>query len=972
MRLLLAYFGSYHAFTTNPLDESWSLHIDEGSFTAWFVTAAERGLSAFYDSTWSDYPPFNIYIFWVFGKLAQAIGPDSLPFILKLPQTLFDLATAFLIFGFLRPRVSLKVALGLTALYAFNPATIFDLAVWGQMDSVYTFFMVASLISVLRSRYELSGGLLALAILTKPQSVVLLPVLAYVMLRNGGWQRAVSSSAVFGAVVFLVILPFDWDSPVAFLIDRYSGYNLYQFNSINAYNFWALLSFWKSDTVPHMGLTYQVWGILAFLALAATIMWQLHRKYEPKAAIFAVFLLMFGFFMLMTRMHERYLFPAFALLVLGWPSGSSWRLKLLIFAGLTATSLANLAYVLSVLNADRFIPDGHWSIYVLVPANALLFALSLWYFYRMQRQEPSAAGAVAVPGMPEDIEERPPPRWKDRGQWPAYTVALLAIVYFSLSVWNLGDIRSPTSDFAPLQGQRIINLDVGSETRVDKVFVLLQDRGSADIDVYWGSPDNWTLQGSIKESDRPHQWKEVNLGQDTRYVRLDFKTSSAHIGEVALWGNDRRIDIDRVTNADGLDVGAQLVDEQEVVDSIPTSHMSRTYFDEIYFVQAAEDHLRLEDPSERTHPPMSKLIIGAGIKTFGHNPFGWRIMGVIFATLMIPLIYMFASRMFGSPRAGLIAAFLLTFDFMHFVQARLATGETFILFFVMAMFYFFYRYWEEPSRGAKFLFISLVFFGLGFATKWVVMWGFAGMMLLLILRKLRRPENETAGRLSPAILLRIWKPVHRNEVIALLAGGAVAVAIYLLSYIPYFLAGHGLGDFWDLQWFAYEFHAGLEQGHPYSSEWWSWPLMLTPLYMYLGSFGDTTAYIASMGNPALWWVGIPAMIALLWVVARHRNKTAIFILIAFLAQWLIFVSIGRVLFIYHFYPNVLFMILAVVFWAEWLWKRYRWGWRPVAGYLALNVASFGFLFPVISGYPMSQGYWDSLRWVVDWVTRGWL
>ena len=31
------------------------------------------------------------------------------------------------------------------ALYAFNPAVIFNAAVWGQFDAIYTFFLVLSL-----------------------------------------------------------------------------------------------------------------------------------------------------------------------------------------------------------------------------------------------------------------------------------------------------------------------------------------------------------------------------------------------------------------------------------------------------------------------------------------------------------------------------------------------------------------------------------------------------------------------------------------------------------------------------------------------------------------------------------------------------------------------------------------------------------------------------------------------------------
>jgi len=183
--------------------------VDLPLFGYWFDVAADNGISGFYEAVRSDYPPFNVHIFWLFGKLAHALGQYTTPFIIKLPGNLFDIATAFLIFRFLRPRFSFKVSLAVMAIYAFNPATIFDLAVWGQMDSIYTFFMVASLYSALRSKYELSGGLLALAILTKPQSIVLLPVVAYIILRNGDWRRALASAAAFGAVVFVVVLPFN-------------------------------------------------------------------------------------------------------------------------------------------------------------------------------------------------------------------------------------------------------------------------------------------------------------------------------------------------------------------------------------------------------------------------------------------------------------------------------------------------------------------------------------------------------------------------------------------------------------------------------------------------------------------------------------------------------------------------------------------------------------------------------------------
>jgi len=937
-------------------------YIDENNFKAWYNTAAEKGLYNFYDSTWSDYPPFSIYIFWLFGKLTHALGPGSLYLLIKLPQNLFDLATAYLIFRFVRLRYSFLFALGAMAVYALNPATIFDVAVWGQMDSVYTFFMVASLYSAIRSRYELSGGLFSLAILTKPQSVVLLPVLAYLILKNGGWKRALSSSVVFIALIFIVIAPFHWNNPITFLTDRYSvGYNLYRSNSLNAYNFWALLGFFKDDTVRHLGLSYQTWGIIAFVIFAAFVMWQFHRKPGGRAPVFATFLLMFGFFMLMTRMHERYLFPAFALLAMSFsPRHPPW-----LYVGLMGTFFANVVYVMSMLNAGKFIPDGHWSIYVLVPINAILFFYAIWSFWRMQRAkevegeppetEPAEAKPPAVPSPSpkvEAVEEEPSaPIPKVPTPWThALILALLIAIFLGVSLWNLGDRKVPTSEWVSQKDPEEVYLDLGATTRVEKVWVLVADANPVNVELYWGSPGNWTYQSNLTESSVWAKWDSLSLNRDTRYVRLLFKGTTGRIGEIALFTDGHKLNISKIVGDQDNTVAA-LVDEQQLVGN-PASHTSGTYWDEIYFVRTAEQTLKLENPSQSDHPPTSKLIMAASIAIFGHNPFAWRIAGVIFAALGISLIYFFAKRVFKSSRAGLIAAFLLTFEFMHFVEARIAVPEPYILFFVIAMFYFFYRYWEDPQRGGKYLFISLVFFGLGFSTKWHVMYGFVGMVLLLILLKWRKPV------------------IRKNEVLWFVGGLAAAVAIYMASYATYFLAHHGWSDFWSLQLDNYRFHSSLRTPYAWSSAWYTWPLMLRPVWMYVGSFDGSTGYISTMGNPALWWASIPVMLATFWLAVRHRSKIAIFISILFLTQWLFFIPIRRPIMIYHFFPNVLFMILAVTLWIQWLWDRYKWGKWAVAGYLALNVVCFALFFPVLSGLPMSQGYWHSMRWMVDWLTVG--
>jgi dolichyl-phosphate-mannose-protein mannosyltransferase len=182
--------------------------IDTGDFISWFGTAAQYGIRPFYSVvTFMDYPPFNVYIFWAFGSLANAIGLNMAAMVKVVPN-IFDLATATLIYFFVRKQASFKVALVSTALYAFNPAVIYNAAVWGQFDAVYTFFLVLSLMLALKSKPAPSAVVFALGLLTKPQGIALLPLVTLLIFKKSGVKNLLYSVVAFVATVFAVVLPF--------------------------------------------------------------------------------------------------------------------------------------------------------------------------------------------------------------------------------------------------------------------------------------------------------------------------------------------------------------------------------------------------------------------------------------------------------------------------------------------------------------------------------------------------------------------------------------------------------------------------------------------------------------------------------------------------------------------------------------------------------------------------------------------
>ena len=290
-----------------------------------------------------------MYIFWFFGSIANAasrVGVNA-AYIVKLAPNIFDLGTAILIFVFVRKQSTFKLALVATALYTFNPAVIYDAAVWGQYDAIYTFFLVLSLMLALRSKPKLSAAAFALGILTKPQGIALLPLVAFLIYKKNGLKQLLLSVVTFAATVFVVILPFNWGgSPISFLTNIYFvAYKGYAYTSINAFNLWGLISgMW----VPDGNLYIVGWAL--FGAFAVFTLYMLNKRFKTSdefMAIYAAFMLLFAFFMLPTRIHERYLFPAVSAMALMVPFIKRARA---IYGVLTVTFLVNEAYVLYKLN----------------------------------------------------------------------------------------------------------------------------------------------------------------------------------------------------------------------------------------------------------------------------------------------------------------------------------------------------------------------------------------------------------------------------------------------------------------------------------------------------------------------------------------------------------------------------------------------------------------------------------------------
>lgn len=590
-------------------------------------------------------------------------------------------------------------------------------------------------------------------------------------------------------------------------------------------------------------------------------------------------------------------------------------------------------------------------------------------------------------------------------------IASLTALFLLLALLNLGALTLPSSSFLPAEamgtaGEELeVVLEFDGVQQIGTLYLFFTDAKRTKFELYGREDsDQWRLLTPYDNDPAKHvhfsSWERLVIGnRSAEALKLRFAPESdGAIGELLVLSAAH----ERLTPVSVVGEGAQrLVDEQELV-RLPITQRSGAYFDEMYFVRTAQEHVRLEEPYEWTHPPLGKLLIALGILLFGMTPFGWRILGVVAAAAMIPLLYLLAKRLFKNSTAGLIAAFLLTFEFMHFTVARLATGEVYLLLFALGMFFCaleHLRARDEPRgdsvlAASHWLFLSMICFGLGFAVKWTAVFGLLALLTLLLVANLRSQKP-------------LW---YDGRII--LAGILSSGAIYIVTYIPYMLSGggHALIDLqhlplyltyvreylstgsitssppgtltvFDLQVRMFGYHAGIDATHPYSSPWWSWPVMLKPLWLYSNPLNGVVSTIVMMGNPLIWWGAIPALVGVgaVAVAARLRKSApgdpfiALFIIVPYLFQWLPYLLISRILFIYHFLANVPFLILAVTYWLHLPFvkpstsRRRDLLLRGLVIAVLITVAALFFIFyPVISGYPVGSSSKEQLRWLSNW------
>jgi len=268
-----------------------------------------------------------------------------------------------LLFAIVRRVSNERRALGLAALWLLNPYTIYDSAVWGQIDTFISFFLLLAFYFLQEENLIFVYGALALGVLTKAQLAVVVPLFLFYMVRRFGWKAQWLPVLVAFVLAVLLLEPFAAAGTLSIgLTEAYvKASSYFPYLSLNAHNIWWLVSdpyniTARSDAVPFIGsLTAKAVGVILFGIAYLIALFGLAKKPTQSLRLadlaFASAFVYLAFYCLNTEMHERYLYPFFALWLLT-------DIEPLFYYGIYF--ILSITQTLSLAIITPFIPQAFW------------------------------------------------------------------------------------------------------------------------------------------------------------------------------------------------------------------------------------------------------------------------------------------------------------------------------------------------------------------------------------------------------------------------------------------------------------------------------------------------------------------------------------------------------------------------------------------------------------------------------------
>ncbi len=959
---------------------------DINNFRVWTLEVTKKGLHDFFlpppQGVWCDYPPGYIYILWALGNIYKLFDPTlqtwfSTPFttFVKFPGIICDIVNIYLIYSLSKRYVPRFIAMSSSLIYALQPSIFYESAVWGQMDSVVLTCLLLSMIYLIDKKYVASIVITAVGCLMKPQGILLIPFIAFILLYKRVFKEIVIGVISSFSLVFLLTIPItqDFTHVLPWLWEHYvSQANLYPFSSIQTFNFWGLTGLWQPDNRTILGISHKNIGLFMYLTFYAYCCYYYVKKSKDNPLISCDLKennsdIKLNEYKTQRQFEIKELKEQIIFLNENENPNQEEINNLEKQINLKESEFEKAKNKFESIKREQKCPSEYSGESIAIIHGATLALIGFFMFPTRMHERYLFAG-LSFLAISAGLNYK----LRNLYYWLSATFLINLLFEFPGDKTNLGTPSFLTGLTNFLKTGQMYTTNFGLYWYTVIIFINI---ALVSMIIYrlWKDP----LVKISKDELLSYQEKKLKIEEE----------NNEFISDKGFFVPP----IQKIDSKDWLIIlGMSVI--STLVRLFYLSFPEEMVFDEVYHARAAGEYMRGINPFEWVHPPLAKLLISVGTSVFGLNSFGWRIMPVIFGTLFIPVMYIFGKSMFSKRKYAILAALILSLDGVFFVQSRTAMTNIFATFFQVTSVLFFWLYVqhdyheEKKKKAYSLLFLSGLFISLSIATRWTSLGALGFILGSMIWYKFL--FHVTIKDLMAGNYNGLKKGFTTKEIpfwiLTSLSFVVLPALIYLISYIPYMNLNHTIKETIDMQKGIYTYHKNLRDPHPYYSEWYTWPFLIRPTWYYFRDFKDgTMAGIIALGNPAIWWSSIFVTIFSIYQAIKYKKAHLLYIGLGFVILYLPWAVSPRIKnFSHYLFEAIPYACLSITYLISYLWEK---GDRKlentkedrtfnlmaffaigglvislaVIGILALWVLQWKHTFPIASLEPYSQRMFNS-------------
>ena len=435
-------------------------------------------------------------------------------------------------------------------------------------------------------------------------------------------------------------------------------------------------------------------------------------------------------------------------------------------------------------------------------------------------------------GIEQLIDKKNTDKKMVKKDWMIVSILMAFVILFTFI--NFGTMNAPETGIITTNEDEYVIVEIPAGYTMGQVYfyagisqedsVTMQISSSKNGDTSWVTKKTHRFEnGDMYRWNKAYDFESKTTNQ---YVKFTFKYEGTRINEIVIEDSSTNEPIPFVIMETNIENAETLFDEGDTFEGGATN-TNGMIFDEIYFARTAFEIQNDMPIYETTHPHLGKILIGVGISIFGMNPFGWRIVGALFSIASVFLMYVFGKRVFKSTLFASVIAVIFATDGLRYVQGRMGTADSFIVFFMIVSYYFIYQFYENGidvnaiKRSMMPFALSGIFIGLAFSVKWTGLYAMIGLFfifLIVTVRSINKFLDYNANKNLTSEDKKIYKTRFINSMLMLFVTGLIFFVIVPIAiYYAVFAVAHNdvptIDAFIQTQINMFSYHSNLSTPH---------------------------------------------------------------------------------------------------------------------------------------------------------------